>query len=187
MGFCPQFAFSIPRAGPCASGSFAEPAPVRGLKFVDMQGGTEVVTPFYLVGRAGVGGQGTGTVGPVLARSVWCARSCGALASLGRQTTVPTLNLKSLGFAANFLSGAGRQGALAALEGELAAKPKDACCVFVTRRRARQAPAKLVCNFAPAHTVQHKHITVGATLALMSYISTARAHLSMVASNFCRA
>ena len=186
-----------------------------------------MVTPFYLMGRAGVGGQDATTphyssggstrfrftdslraqkkrntppprahnrlvrflavVGLVLARSVWCARSCGALASLGRQTTVPTLNLKSLGFAANFLSGAGRQSALAAPEGELAAKPRDACCVFVTRRRARQAPAKLVCNFAPAHTVQHKHITVGATLALMSYISRACAHLSMVASNFCRA
>ena len=116
-----------------------------------MPGGTEVVTPFYLMGRAGVGGQDATTphyssggstrfrftdslraqkkrnpppppahtrlvrflavVGLVLARSVWCARSCGALASLGRQTTVPTLNLKSLGFAANFLSGAGRQGA----------------------------------------------------------------------------
>ena len=111
---------------------------------MDLLGDTEVVTPFYLVGRAGVGGQGTGTVGPVLARSVWCARSCGALASLGRQTTVPTLNLKSLGFAAKFLSGVGRQGALAAPEGELAAKPRDACCVLVTRRRARHAPAKLV-------------------------------------------
>ena len=79
-------------------------------------------------------------VGLVLARSVWCARSCGALASLGRQTTVPTLNLKSLGFAANFLSGAGRQGVLAAPEGELAAKPRDACCALVTRRRVRHAP-----------------------------------------------
>ena len=187
MCFRPQFPFSIPRAGPCAIGSFAEPASVRGFKFVDMLGGTEVMTPFYLVGRAGVGGQGTGSalmgapkcrghtiarvapldsvsqipfvhrrnatppahtrmvrflavVGLVLARSVWCARSCGALASLGRQTTVPTLNLKSLGFAANFLSGAGRQGALAAPEGELAAKPRDACCVLVTRRRVRHAP-----------------------------------------------
>ena len=61
MGFRPQFAFSIPRAGPCASGSFAEPAPVRGFKYVDMLGGTEVATPFYLVGRAGGGGQGTGS------------------------------------------------------------------------------------------------------------------------------
>ena len=61
MGFRPQFAFSIPRAGPCASGSFAEPAPVRGSKYVDMLGGAEVATPFYLVGRAGGGGQGTGS------------------------------------------------------------------------------------------------------------------------------
>ena len=50
MSSRPKFPFSIPRAGPCAIGSFAEPAPVRGFKFVDMLGGTEVVTPFYLVG-----------------------------------------------------------------------------------------------------------------------------------------
>ena len=107
MSFRPQFPFSIPRAGPCAIGSFAAPALVRGFKFAEVLGGTEVVTPFYLVGRAGVGGQGTGTVGPVLARSVWCARSCGALASLGRQTTVPTLKLKSLGLLQIFSLGRG--------------------------------------------------------------------------------
>ena len=40
--------------------SFAAPPPVRGFKFVDLLGDTEVVTPFYLVGRAGVDGQCTG-------------------------------------------------------------------------------------------------------------------------------
>ena len=40
MSFRPQFPFSIPRAGPFAIGSFAEPASVRGFKFVDMLGGT---------------------------------------------------------------------------------------------------------------------------------------------------
>ena len=35
--------------------SFAAPPPVRGFKFVDLLGDTEVVTPFYLVGRAEVG------------------------------------------------------------------------------------------------------------------------------------
>ena len=49
--------------------------------------------------------------------------------------------------------------------------------MFVTRLRARHAPAKLACAFAPARTAQHKPMAVGAALALMSYISRARAHL----------
>ena len=63
-----------------------------------------------------------------------CARSSGALAFFGRQTTAPTLNFKSFGFAANSLSGVGRQGALVASGREYAAKPRGACCVLVARR-----------------------------------------------------